>query len=68
MPLFFCTISRLIQASGVIPIARVRLRLKVSMPAPMAKKIKDQLLALTVSVESESWDADFELVSARIQI
>ncbi len=58
------TVFRMIQAAAVIPIARVRLRLRVSLPTSMAKKLKDQIITITLSVESESWDSDWELVSS----
>lgn len=45
-------------------ITLIHRRLRVSMPATIAKKLKDSVIALTASVESEDWDnqGDFELV------
>ncbi|KAJ3306795.1 hypothetical protein HDV03_003832 [Kappamyces sp. JEL0829] len=54
---------KLIQASGIIPIARVRIRLRVAMPISLGKRCKDQLVGLCTSIESESWDDEFELTA-----
>ncbi|KAJ3368690.1 hypothetical protein HDU91_000354 [Kappamyces sp. JEL0680] len=57
------TNDRLIQASGIIPIARVRIRLRVAMPISLGKRCKDQLVGLCTSIEGESWDDEFELTA-----
>lgn len=56
-------LRRLILSSNVIPLARVRIRFRLSLPSPTAKRIKDTLLPLCVSIESEEWGEDWDLVA-----
>ncbi|KAJ3323779.1 hypothetical protein HDV06_001149 [Boothiomyces sp. JEL0866] len=52
---------RMIQESGVIPIARVQMKVKLFMGAKEAKKIKDRIKDLLVSIEQEEMSEDYEM-------
>ncbi|KAI8897285.1 SBDS protein C-terminal domain-containing protein [Globomyces pollinis-pini] len=53
---------RQIQENNIIPIARVQMKIRIFMPSKDAKKVKETILKLLASVESEEVDEDFELV------
>ncbi|KAJ3314393.1 hypothetical protein HDV04_000355 [Boothiomyces sp. JEL0838] len=52
---------RMIQESGVIPIARVQMKVRVFMGSKEAKKIKEKIKELLVSIEQEEMGEDYEM-------
>uniref|UniRef100_A0A060T3C1 Ribosome maturation protein SDO1 n=1 Tax=Blastobotrys adeninivorans TaxID=409370 RepID=A0A060T3C1_BLAAD len=53
---------KLLVAKQVIPIARARMKVRITAPSKEAKKYSDKIKALT-EVEDEDWDAEWELVA-----
>lgn len=53
---------KVLQASNTLPIARARMRVRVTLPAKDGKRIKDKLLALVSKVEDDDWGEEWELV------
>jgi hypothetical protein len=56
---------KVLQGSNVLPIARARMRVRVTMPSKEGKRLKDKVLPLIDNVEDEDWGDEWELVSAR---
>ncbi|KAI9218922.1 SBDS protein C-terminal domain-containing protein [Blastocladiella britannica] len=45
----------LLQQSGVLPIARARMRVRLSVPSKDGKRIKDKVMAAFVAVDEDEW-------------
>lgn len=56
-------IKTLSQPGSVLPLERVRMRVRITMPSKDAKRIKDKVVALVDEVEEEEMDAEWETVS-----
>lgn len=56
-------VIRLLQESGIMPIAPAQMRIRLIMPAKDGKRLKDKLLPMLASVEEEDWNEEYELVS-----
>lgn len=56
-------IRQLSQPDSVLPVERVRMRVRITMPAKDAKRIKDKLMELVEETEEEEMDAEWETVS-----
>ncbi|KDE04022.1 hypothetical protein MVLG_05523 [Microbotryum lychnidis-dioicae p1A1 Lamole] len=54
---------KVLQANKTLPIARARMRVRVTMPAKEGKKIKDKVLALVAKVEDDEWNDEWELIA-----
>lgn len=55
-----------LQESNTLPIARARMRVRITMPSKEGKRIKDKVLPLVAKVEDDEWADDWELVSSRV--
>lgn len=53
---------KVLQASNTLPIARARMRVRITMPSKDGKRLKDKLLALVSKVEDDDWGEEWELV------
>lgn len=53
----------MLQASDTLPIARARMRVRITLPAKEGKRLKDKFLALVSKVEDDDWGEQWELVS-----
>lgn len=47
---------------NTLPIARARMRVRVTLPSKDGKRLKDKILALISEVEEDDWSDDWELV------
>ncbi|EJT51908.1 35S primary transcript processing-related protein [Trichosporon asahii var. asahii CBS 8904] len=56
-------IRQLSQPDSVLPVERVRMRVRITMPAKDAKRIKEKLMELVEETEEEEMDAEWETVS-----
>ncbi|KAL8283742.1 hypothetical protein RQP46_005537 [Phenoliferia psychrophenolica] len=54
---------KVLQASNTLPIARARMRVRVTMPAKDGKRLKEQILPLVSQVEDDEWGDEWELVA-----
>jgi ribosome maturation protein SDO1 len=48
---------------SVLPLQRVRMRVRITMPSKDAKRVKEEILKLVEEIEEEIMDADWEAVS-----
>lgn len=55
---------KVLQASSTLPIARARMRVRVTIPAKEGKRLKEKILALVSKVEDDDWGESWELVSS----
>ncbi|RSH77822.1 uncharacterized protein EHS24_002882 [Apiotrichum porosum] len=55
-------IKTLSQPGSVLPLERVRMRVRITMPSKDAKRIKDKVVALVDEVEEEEMDAEWETI------
>ncbi|EKD02662.1 clathrin heavy chain 1 [Trichosporon asahii var. asahii CBS 8904] len=53
-------IRQLSQPDSVLPVERVRMRVRITMPAKDAKRIKEKLMELVEETEEEEMDAEWE--------
>ena len=53
-----------LQAKNTIPIERTRMRIRVTMPAAVGKKVQERLSELVENVESESKSSEWEIVAS----
>ncbi|ORY42978.1 putative Shwachman-Bodian-diamond syndrome protein [Leucosporidium creatinivorum] len=51
-----------LQESNTLPIARARMRVRITMPSKDGKRIKDKVLPLVAKVEDDDWADEWELV------
>lgn len=51
-----------LQEKNVIPIARAQMKVRITMPAKDAKRLKEKLHELIATVEDEDWSDDYELI------
>lgn len=58
-------IRQLSQPESVLPVQRVRMRVRITMPSKDAKRVKEKVLELVDEVEEEDMDAEWEAVSAQ---
>lgn len=56
-------IRQLSAPDSVLPVERVRMRVRITMPAKDAKRIKEKLMELVEETEEEEMDAEWETVS-----
>lgn len=56
-------IRQLSQPDSVLPVQRVRMRVRITMPAKDAKRIKEKLMENVEETEEEEMDAEWEAVS-----
>lgn len=56
-------IRQLSQPESVLPVQRVRMRVRITMPSKDAKRVKEKVLELVDEVEEEDMDAEWEAVS-----
>ncbi|KAI5480895.1 hypothetical protein MNV49_006704 [Pseudohyphozyma bogoriensis] len=54
---------KVLQAANTLPIARARMRVRVTLPSKDGKRIKDKVLALVSKVEEDDWSDEWELVA-----
>lgn len=57
-------VIRQLQAKNTIPIERTRMRIRVTMPAAVGKKVQERLSELVENVESESKSSEWEIVAS----
>ncbi|WFD30557.1 hypothetical protein MSPP1_001578 [Malassezia sp. CBS 17886] len=55
-------VVKLLQSKNTIPIERARMRVRVTVPTKVAKRLKEQVLALFDHVEDEDWADEWELI------
>lgn len=55
---------KILQASNTLPIARARMRVRITLPTKDGKRIKEKMLSLLSKVEDEEWSEEWELVSS----
>lgn len=60
-------IKSLSTEGSVLPVQRVRMRVRVTMPAKDGKRVKDKVLALAEEVEEEDTGAEWEAVSVFVK-
>lgn len=53
---------KVLQASKTLPIARARMRVRITMPAKDGKRLKEKILPLVSTVEDDEWGDEWELV------
>ncbi|KAJ1036300.1 hypothetical protein NDA18_000165 [Ustilago nuda] len=56
-------VIRLLQEKQTIPIERAQMRIRITLPAPAANKVKERLLALTQEVERQEWSHVWQMVA-----
>lgn len=56
-------IRQLALPESVLPVQRVRMRVRITMPSKDAKRVKEKVLELVDEVEEEDMDAEWETVS-----
>lgn len=56
-------IRQLSQPDSLLPVQRVRMRVRITMPSKDAKRVKEKVLELVDEVEEEEMDAEWEAVS-----
>ncbi|CAN6672535.1 ribosome maturation protein Sdo1p [Trichomonascus vanleenenianus] len=54
---------KLLVSKQVIPIARARMKVRVTAPSKDAKKYSDKVKALAVEVDDEDWSEEWELIA-----
>ncbi|KAL1409077.1 hypothetical protein Q8F55_005901 [Vanrija albida] len=55
-------IRQLSQPGSVLPVQRVRMRVRITMPSKDAKRVKEKVLALVDETEEEDMDAEWEAI------
>lgn len=56
-------IKTLSAEDSILPVQRVRMRVRISMPAKDGKRVKEKILAMVEEVEEEDTGAEWEAVS-----
>lgn len=60
-------IRTLSQPGSVLPVQRVRMRVRITMPSKDAKRVKDKVIEMVEEVEEEDMDAEWEAVSSNLK-
>lgn len=55
-------IRQLGQPDSILPVQRVRMRVRITMPAKDAKRVKDKVVALVDEVEEEDMGGEWETI------
>lgn len=62
-PLQILAAIKQLQEAKTIPIARARMRIRLTMPSKDGKRLKDKIIEKTDSVEEDEWGDEWELVA-----
>lgn len=60
-------IRQLSQPDSILPVERVRMRVRITMPSKDAKRVKEKIMELVEDTEEEDMDAEWEAVSLHLR-